>query len=188
MNNTYKSTHTVALIFSAHTHIHRATDQDISSHCRTGPPLQSRRRGSPGSRCPRTSWSDAANPSHTSCCRDSSGSSCPSYLHLEQEQSTVAEDKGAWKQVWEGTWGEKSNGGCWWIAKLGYNSKAAVSKHFVFFIDVPKLSQYEPTLGAGWLKQWCFGPAGCIGIGLQAKHKSLVCWTQIREDHIDAFK
>lgn len=54
------------------------TDRGTSSRCRTGPPLLSHRRGSPVSPCPHTSWSDAASRNRTSCCRDSSGSSCPS--------------------------------------------------------------------------------------------------------------
>lgn len=74
------------LIYCMHmqlTHSHNGvTDRGTSSHYRTGLPLLSHRRGSPARRCPRTSWSDAANPSHMSYCRDSSGSSCPSYLHL----------------------------------------------------------------------------------------------------------
>ncbi|TNN88063.1 hypothetical protein EYF80_001644 [Liparis tanakae] len=66
----------------------------------TGPPLPSHRRGSPVVRCLHTSGSDAANRSHMSCCRDSSGSSCPSYLHLEQDQSTAGN-----------VWGEGRKGG-----------------------------------------------------------------------------
>ena len=96
MNNTLKKS-TVSVFstvspFSQLTHIPRVTDLGISSRYRTGLPLQSHRRDSPLLRCPRTSWSDAANRSHMSYCRDSSGSSCPSYLHLEQEQSTTGED------------------------------------------------------------------------------------------------
>lgn len=68
------------------------TDRGTSSHYRIEPPLPSRRRGSPARLCPHTSWSAAASRSHTSCCRDSSGSSCPSYLHLKQQQSTTGRD------------------------------------------------------------------------------------------------
>lgn len=99
------------------------TDQGTSSHYRTGPPLRSRRRGSPVFQCPRTSWSDAANQNHMSCCRDSSDSSCPSYLHLQEEPHQrrlgIVEVVLEWKSAASIRW--KGNGSRWivnWVSTL----------------------------------------------------------------------
>lgn len=136
------------------------TDQGTSSHYRTGPPLRSRRRGSPVFQCPRTSWSDAANQNHMSCCRDSSDSSCPSYLHLQEEHHQrwlgIVEAVLEWKSAASIRW--KGNGSRWivnWVSTL----RQQCLNFFVYFIVVPIWSQYKPIVGPGFIKTLCYaGP------------------------------